>query len=251
MFLKTLNIFVGVNLMFTSFVIWAEEIKATPWVKLKIGTEQSSKICKVLNANQRIDCSNDISIWKIKSSTDNKLYLTDSTPQLFEIEKTNQTYKIINHWDFKNYQHHSTNSSDGELGDYGTEIFPAFYPLNQQQHAIALVRHWGTGYSGGGRGEQVADFIMLKPQGKFKVALTSIPFYSYKMIRACFSERDYKTSPHCHDESGSTLSIQFRDVGKAFYQWTLNYTDFTWDAGKSEKSKKIEKYSEVVMPSVR
>ena len=89
---------------------------------------------------------------------------------------------------------------------------------------------------------------MLEPEGKFKTALVEIPFYSYEMIRACFSEKDYKISPHCHDESGSTLSILFKDVGKPFYQWTLNYTDFTWESSKPEKSKTITKSRVVAMP---
>jgi len=233
-----------VLLFSVSTISFAEEVKAIPLVKLKSKTEQLSKICETL----KVQCGSGAAIWKRKNSTDLKLYIIDDTPQLIEFEKVNQSYERVNSWNFINYQHHSQKSMDGELADYGTEIFPAFYPLSQQNLAIALVKHWGTAYSGGGKGEQVADFLMLKPQGKFNVALDQIPFHSYEMIRACFSEKDYKTSPHCHDESASNLSIQFKDVGKLYYQWTLNYTDFTWEAFKPEKTKTIEKHSEVVMP---
>ncbi len=160
----------------------------------------------------------------------------------------NNQYKLLNAWSFIQYIHSSHDSGDGELADYGTEIFPAFYPLNREKQAIAIVKQYGTGYSGGGKGEDIADFLMLEPRGQFKIALSNVAFYSYEMIRACFSEKDYKTSPHCHDESGSTLSIGFKNVGKPYYQWTLNYTDFIWESDKSEKYKKIEKHSEVVMP---
>lgn len=213
-------------------------------MKLKVETAQAKNICGQLN----LACGEDLTVWKMKNSTENKLYLTDDTPQLFELSKANNQYKLLNAWSFKQYIHSSHDSGDGELADYGIEIFPAFYPVNRQKNAITLVKRWGTSYSGGGRGEEIADFLMLEPEGQFKTALFEIPFHSYEMIRACFSEKDYKTSPHCHDESGSTLSIQFKDVGKPYYQWTLNYTDFTWESFKPEKSKKIEKYREVVMP---
>lgn len=237
-----LTILLGIS-CFSTLVV-AEEIKAIPWVKLKVETTQAKNICSRLN----LACGEDLTVWKMKNSTENKLYLTDDTAQLFELSKVNNQYKLLNAWSFKQYIHSSHDSGDGELVDYGTEIFPAFYPLNREKQAIAIVKQYETGYSGGGRGEEIADFLMLEPKGQFKTALSEIPFHSYEMIRACFSEKDYKTSPHCHDESGSTLSIQFKDVGKPYYQWTLNYTDFTWESFKLEKSKKIEKYREVVMP---
>ncbi|RZG72308.1 hypothetical protein [Acinetobacter sp. WCHAc060025] len=227
-----------------STLVVAEEIKVTPWVKVKAETGHVKYICNTLS----LKCGNHVDVWKKKASTEDKLYLTDDTPQLFELSKVNNQYKLINSWRFDHYRHSSQHSPDDEMADYGTEIFPAFYPLNQKNFSIALVKKWGTSYAGGGRGEQIADFLMLEPNGKYKVALNDVAFYSYEMIRACFSERDYKISPHCHDESGSTLSIQFKDVGKPYYQWTLNYTDFTWESFKPEKAKKIEKYREVVMP---
>ena len=221
-----------------------EAIQAVPLVKLKSESLQLKKICADLN----LTCSEGANLWKKKASQDGKVYLIDSTPQLIELIQDKKHYKVVNAWNFKNYQHHNKNSKDGELGDYGTGIFPAFYPLNRQKFAIAIVKHWGTGYSGGGKGEQFADFVMLEPKGVYKLALPDVPFYSYEMIRACFSEKDYKTSPHCHDETGSSLSIQFKDIGKPYYQWALNYTDFTWEAFKPEKDKVVEKHREVVMP---
>ncbi len=239
--LKRLSIF---SLTCFSPSIFAEEIKTIPWVKVKAETAQAKVICSTLN----LHCGENLSVWKKKASTDDKLYLIDETPQLFELSKVNNQYKLLNRWNFKSYTHSSHDSGDDDLADFGTEIFPAFYPLNREKRAIAIVKQYGTGYSGGGKGEEVADFLMLESNGQFKMALSNVAFYSYEMIRACFSEKDYKTSPHCHDESGSTLSIGFKDVGKPYYQWTLNYTDFTWESDKSEKYKKIEKNSVIVMP---
>ncbi len=55
------------------------------------------------------------------------------------------------------------------------------------------------------------------------------------MIRACFSEQDYKKSPHCHDEKWMTLNIRFKDIGQSYYLWQLNYKNYSWDAFKSKK----------------
>jgi len=38
-----------------------------------------------------------------------------------------------------------------------------------------------------------------------RAAYEDIPFWCSQMIRACFSEKEYKTSPHCHDETVGTL----------------------------------------------
>ena len=231
-------------MIFSVHTVAVDAIQAVPLVKLKSESLQLKKICADLN----LTCTEGANLWKKKAANDGKVYLIDSTPQLIELVKNKKSYKVADAWNFKNYQHHNKNSEDGELGDYGVELFPAFYPLNRQKFAIAIVQHWGTGYSGGGKGEQFADFVMLEPKGKYQLALPNVPFYSYEMIRACFSEKDYQTSPHCHDESGSSLSIQFKDVGKPYFQWTLNYTDFTWEAFKPERDKVVEKHREVVMP---
>lgn len=231
-------------MLFSVHTVAVDAIQAVPLVKLKAESSQLKKICTDLS----LTCSEGGALWKNKASNGGNVYLIDNTLQLIELVKDKNRYKVVDAWNFKNYQHHNKSSEDGELGDYGVEIFPAFYPLNRQKFAIAIVQHWGTGYSGGGKGEQFADFVMLEPKGKYQLALADVSFYSYEMIRACFSEKDYKTSPHCHDESGSSLSIQFKDVGKPYYQWTMNYTDFTWEAFKPEKDKIVEKHREVVMP---
>ncbi len=117
-----------------------------------------------------------------------------------------------------------------DLGPNGLKIFPALYPLNKNEYAIAVLNTWFTGYSGGGRFEENADFIELKPKGKYQVALKDINFSTSEMIRACFSEQDYKKSPHCHDEKWMTLNIRFKDIGQSYYLWQLNYKNYSWDA---------------------
>ena len=114
-------------------------------------------------------------------------------------------------------------------------IYPAIYPINQSQFAVALIDPRHTSYSGGGRGEELADFIHLQANGKYKTLLKTIPFYSFEQIRACFSEQEYKIEKHCHDESFTTLSIHYHDVGKQFLQWRLSYVHTDWPAGTMNK----------------
>jgi len=50
--------------------------------------------------------------------------------------------------------------------------------------------------------------------GRTGVRKLVLNFSSSKMIRACFSEQEYKKSPHCHDETWMTLNIRFKDIGQ-------------------------------------
>ncbi|MEN8367062.1 hypothetical protein [Acinetobacter bereziniae] len=223
----------------------ADQIKAIPWIKLKTESSQAKQICQALKVN----CGKDVEVWKKQSGADTHLYLTDDTPQLIEFIKENNQYVVLNSWSFQQYQHHGRNSDfDNELNNDGLSIYPAFYPLNRQKLAIAVVKRWSTTYSGGGRAEEIADFVMLEPNHAYKLALADVAFHSYEMIRACFYQEEYQSSPHCHDESGSNLSIQFKDIGKEYYQWRLNFTDFNWEAFKPESSKVVEKSYNIVVP---
>ncbi len=243
--MKKIIFMVVVNFIISQNALATEKITAKPLIKITLARNVINKICNSLTHGCGQD---DANIWQIKNSKDQIYYLIDETPQLVKLQKIASDYKIIDQWYFKDYQHSQKGTGDDDLAEGGLRIFPAFYPLNKNEDAIAVLNTWFTSYSGGGRGEEVADFVQLQPKGRYRRAVKSVPFYSYEMIRACFSEKDYKNSPHCHDESGSTLSIQFKDVGKPFYQWTLNYTNFSWDAFKPEKDKSIEKSREVVMP---
>jgi hypothetical protein len=115
-------------------------------------------------------------------------------------------------WDFAGYAH-SQPTRDTGAGDTREplELFPALYPAVNAQYAVALVRNLRESYSGGGAGFAYADFVVLRADGKYAPTplYAGVPFSCSKMIRACFSERDYKTSRHCHDEMNGYLTIQF------------------------------------------
>ena len=221
------------------------KITALPMIEIKKTDAQIQQICQ----QAKISCmkQDDGGLWQVKNGSTQQYYLIDARPQIVQLQNVGTTYKALNHWDFKNYQHHKRDPSD-EFAHSGMTIFPALYPVNRQNNAIAILNNWSTGYSGGGAGEQIADFIMLQAQGKYQVAIQDMPFYDYSLIRACFSEADYKNSPHCHDETWQILRLNIQDVGKVYYQWTFNYSAYTWDAFQPKTSTTVEKTKRVMMP---
>lgn len=50
------------------------------------------------------------------------------------------------------------------------------------------------------------------------------------MIRACFSEQEYQTSKHCHDESTGSLRIRYAAAapGAARHGWTFVWNETDW-----------------------
>ncbi len=235
--------------IFISSGVFAEQnIKAIAMKKIKLPVLELQKICSSI----KIQCSgqyeHDIGLWQLKNSQNQQYYLIDDRPQIVKLNKVGQSYIMLDRWDFQNYQHHNTVPYEDDLANNGLTIYPAFYPVNAKDKSIAIVNNWFTGYSGGGASEQNADFVVLKPKGKYQVALTDIPFSFSRMIRACFSEQDYKRSSHCHDEEWRVMSIRFKDIGQPYYQWTLNYSYYKWDAFKPESSTRVEKNSSVVIP---
>lgn len=102
-------------------------------------------------------------------------------------------------------------------------IFPALYPVAPGRWAVALLSHRSEMYSGGGASFDKADFVALDDG---KPLHAGIPFSCNKMIRACFSEADYRSGRPCHDEYSGLLSIRYLSPpGKPDYRW-----QFFWHA---------------------
>lgn len=84
------------------------------------------------------------------------------------------------------------------------------YPLGEGRWAVAVLLSVSESYSGGGAGFQRADFVPLDGAiGEVPASRADIPFFCTKTVRACFSEKEYRTSPHCHDESDGSLRIGY------------------------------------------
>lgn len=166
-------------------------------------------------------------------------YLIDGGRQIALLEKS-PDFKIKTLWNFEGYQHSSQEPEGAPLAPATFDIHPAFYPLNTKQKAIAMLKREIESYSGGGRTYETADFIELKENGDYAVALSSIPFYYDELIRACFSAEDYDNNPNCHDQNTSILSIKFHE-DFPYYRWDLTYIDTEWPSGVSKSKRKIKK----------
>ena len=126
-------------------------------------------------------------------------------------------------WDFTEHAHTTPPVADGGSAP-PLEIHPALYPAGRSAHAIALVSETREMYSGGGASFRTADFVVLDADRT--LAYGAVPFSCSKMVRACFSERDYARG-HCHDESSGSLTIRYPE-GEG--RWLFHWRETEWPA---------------------
>lgn len=230
----------------TSFTVTAQAndsvIKPVPFISLKNNSEQYASICRA----NGVKCTDKTKVWKEKEAGD-VFYLTGPSLELIKIRSVQGAYIKQGQWDFSEY-HDNGSSPDDELTKEDVYIYPALYPLNNTRQAVALVTKWSTGYSGGGRSAEYADFLMLNDDGSYRTAFKNISFFSSEMIRACFSEEDYAKKSHCHDESWSTLSLKFIDEGKAYYTWKFITKSSDWPSFTERSSATVETREQVAYP---
>lgn len=205
-------------------------IKPVALIALKKNSSQYVEICKAVEDS----CEEGTSIWKEKNSN-NLFYLTTPTLHLMKLKKDGDAYSKIVSWDFTK-EAKNEDAPDDELIKSSMYIYPALYPLSKLKMAVALVSKWSTSYSGGGREEEYANFMMINDDGTYQTAFKNIPFSSREMIRACFTEEDYAKNSHCHDESWSILSLKITDDYKDYYSWKFITKTSTWPAFKDKAS---------------
>ncbi|PVZ86647.1 hypothetical protein C9426_14590 [Serratia sp. S1B] len=210
-------------------------IKPSALINIKNNSEQYNAIC---NGIKNI-CVNDTKVWRNKDEKD-IFYLTTPSLDFIKIRKNNNSYTQEMVWRLGEYHLDNPSEGDEELSDGGITIYPALYPLSKDKQAVALVHRWWTSYSGGGRDEEYADFVMINPDGSYKVAFTNIPFSSKTMIRACYSEEDYTKSAHCHDEDWRILSLKFIDTGKEYYSWKFINKSYSWPSFTEQSATKLK-----------
>ena len=176
--------------------------------------------------------------WVQAQRSDSSLYLTDTSTLMMVILDTTtpadtQRAQV---WMLGGLQH-SRSDSDG-LTAHGLEIYPALYPLPQSTEgtfAIAVVAANSEMYSGGGAFFSVADFVALhtKPAEiglAWSRAYSAVPFSCSKMVRACFAEKEYKNSRHCHEEYDGTLQIVLPAAASKRKDWAFVWRENEWPA---------------------
>ncbi|MCK7226321.1 hypothetical protein L8P27_00385 [Enterobacter asburiae] len=209
---------------------------------LKKNSAQYIDVCKAVDDF----CKDGTSIWKEKSSND-IFYLITSHLQLMKMKKEGDVYSKIASWDFTK-EANNEDIPDDELTKSDVYIYPALYPLSKVKTAVALVSKWSTTYSGGGREEEYANFIMINDDGTYQLAFKNIPFSSREMIKACFTEDDYAKQSHCHDESWSILSLKITDDSKDYYSWKFITKSYNWSAFKEKSSTQVSINESVAYP---
>lgn len=217
-------------------------INANAMIEIKKNSEQYINICKAVESH----CKPGTVIWKGRNSND-YFYLISSKLQLVKVRKDSGGYSNVNMWDFSK-ENNNEDIPDDELTKGDVYIYPALYPLNKEKLAVALVSKWSTSYSGGGREEEYANFMMINDDGSYQLAFKSIPFSSKKMIRACFTEDDYAKKSHCHDENWSILNLKITDEAKEFYAWKFITKSYDWPAFKEKTSAQVKTSEIVVYP---
>lgn len=157
--------------------------------------------------------------------------------RIVQFQQRNQDWFKHNEWDFT-----ETASEDREEKDVKHSIFAKLFPLDQNRYAIAYLIKRSEGYSGGGAQIQRASFIELKKKGLKDEFITDYPFHFSRMIRACFSEEDYKNSEgHCHDRYN--LDLDIRVIKPMHWQFRYMYeTEISPASDSGEKSVKESKH---------
>lgn len=218
-------------------------IKPIAFVALKKDSEQYAGVCKATENK----CGTETKVWKVKG-LDDVFYLTEPSLELIKVRKVNGDYAKDGIWEFGGKNNNADSHDDDELTNEGVYIYPALYPLSNTKQAVALVSKWATSYSGGGREEEYANFMMINNDGSYEAAFKNIPFSSKEMIRACFSEDDYAKKSHCHDENWSILNLKFIDDGKKYYSWKFIIKSYSWPAFTDKASTIVKATENVAYP---
>jgi hypothetical protein len=100
-------------------------------------------------------------------------------------------------------------SPDSEGGDLSFAPVPALFRLKDGRLLVGVLATRQTSYSGGG-GSGTEQVLALVEPGKATTPVLTVPESGSLMIRACFSEKDFKQrAGACHDEYrfGGALTI--------------------------------------------
>lgn len=133
-------------------------------------------------------------------------------------------WQLLHRWDFATYPLPSGAADQ----DAKLEIHPALYPVAPETWAVAVLERRTEGYSGGGAEFVTADFVALAPNitnvREEQRRFGAVPFSCRRTVRACFTEKDYKTLPRCHDASSGHLTLKFTGTSaKRSFDWTATW----------------------------
>lgn len=240
--MKKMIWFIALVSFHAAAVTHEKPLKPSALTAIKKESGQYTQICKAVeNA-----CKNGAEIWQ-ENDADDTVYLMLPDLQLIKLKKEKTAYSKVTTWNLSKESANENSPDDGLTKDK-TYLYPALYPLNKTKMAVALVTRWSTSYSGGGREEEVADFVMINDDGSYQLAFKDIPFSSREMIRACFTAADYAKTSHCHDENWKVLKLEITDTGKNFYAWKFIAKSYSWPAFTNKASVRMKTSEKVAYP---
>jgi hypothetical protein len=144
-------------------------------------------------------------------------------------DKDTKAWQLERLHDFSAYVASMKKDAGTGMSETRLSLAPALYPLAEGQWAMAVLQTVSEMYSGGGASFSKADFV---PLDDTRPVHEGIPFSCSKMIRACFSEKEYKSSKHCHDESSGSLRIACGEAARPGgpYAWQYTWLQSEWPA---------------------
>jgi hypothetical protein len=142
-------------------------------------------------------------------------------------DKDTKAWQLERLHDFSAYVAGMKKDAGAGMSETRLSLAPALYPVAEGQWAMAVLQTVSEMYSGGGASFSKADFV---PLDETRAVHEGIPFSCSKMVRACFSEKEYKNSKHCHDESSGSLRIAYEEPGKPGgpYSWQYTWLQSEW-----------------------
>ena len=219
----------------------------------KVDADWRSNICALLPK----PCENEsLELFTHKNPSGTAYVVLASSPLVMaEIDRSNNQWRLSNLLDFRGYRHSAAVPKDA-INNVRLTIAPALYPLGPNQWAAALLFTIDETYSGGGAHFTTADFVAAQGTnlGKSKPLQAGIPFSCTRMVRACFKEKEYETSPHCHDETEGSLRISYGLASNSVapYRWEYLWRETKWPAHKKKSSIKTSstKFTDSTLGSV-
>ena len=217
-----------------SLSCFSSSILAVPLQILELKKGQLSQVEQMQICEQLKGVCPHQAQWRILKTEDQNLWLLlGSDIAQFRLSTTG--LKLTNQWRIQL-------APSEEMARTSQYIFPKLFPMTENRYAIAQIDTFSEMYSGGGAGIERANFYELKDSGQTHRFIENYPFSFNRMIRACFSERDYETSKgKCHDED--SLSLDIRPLKPMLWQFRYRYSLEVSPASDSgEKSFKGSRY---------
>lgn len=203
--------------------IFAAPLEILEFKKGQLSQVEQTQICEQLKGV----CPQKAQWRSLKTADQNLWLLSGSDIAQFRLTTTGLT--LTHQWRMQL-------AASEEMERTSQYIFPKLFPMTENRYAIAIIDTFSEMYSGGGAKIEQASFYELKGSGQTRRFIENYPFSFSRMIRACFSERDYETSKgRCHDEDG--LSLDIRPLKPMLWQFRYRYhLDVSPASDSGEKS---------------